>query len=159
MGDCILKLKDRKGDTARFVGRAATTPDPDDLVTFLTGKSYCGCSEYSTVEPGLVTTPKVVLATDNAANDADYKAVLAYKDMSEPSVPALRKLTISAPIKNAANGICTVLGDDTESIPAIPPAGGVGDGGNTIMTAWETALGATAGTFLFQSGGFIKLRR
>jgi len=66
---------------------------------------------------------------------------------------------LSAPDTSTANGICVVIESDTQAIPAIPPDGATGKGGNTIITEWETAMGAAAGTFKFISGGFIKVRR
>lgn len=159
MAETIMKLKDKKGDNGKFVGHADTAPAAADLLTFLTGKTYAGCAEYSTVTPGTPAAPKAVVATDVLNNDIDVKCVIVYKDISTPSNPATRKLIIPAPIINAIGGICIVETNDMKQVPAIPPSGGVGDGGNTIMTAWETALGASAGDFQFISGGLIKVKR
>jgi hypothetical protein len=157
--ECILKLKDRKGDFGRFSARGDTLPDSALLFAFLTGKTYAGCMEYSEVTPGVFGTPKIVVVDDVPNNDIDYKAVLSYKDYSVETNPVVRKLVISAPTVGSVTGICVVIEQNTQAIPAIPPDGVDGKGGNTIITEWETALGATAGTFKFLSGGFIKVRR
>jgi hypothetical protein len=159
MAQAILKIVDRKGDQGKFIGTGDVAPDAADLLTFFTGKSYAGCFEYSTVTPGTFTVPKPVVVTDVPNNDIDYKAVISYKDYTVPENPATRKLMISAPDTSTANGICCVIESNTQAIPAIPPDGATGKGGNTIITEWETALGVTAGTFKFLSGGFIKVRR
>jgi hypothetical protein len=159
MAETIMKLVDRKGDTGHFVGRGATAPDPVDLAAFLAGKTYAGCLEYSVVTPGVLGSPKVVVVTDVPNNDIDYKAVLVYKDLTVETNPVTRKLIFSAPDTSTANGICVVIEQDTQAIPAIPPSGAVGKGGNTIITEWETAMGATAGSYKFISGGFFKVRR
>jgi hypothetical protein len=159
MAETILKLTDRKGDKGMFVGKGATAPVASALVTFLTGKTYAGCVDYSTVTPGVLVAPKAVVATDVVNNDIDYKAVIVYKDNSVPTNPVTRKIMIGAPDTSTETGICSVLEQDTQAIPAIPPDGATGKGGNTICTEWETAVGATAGTFKFLSGGFFKVRR
>lgn len=159
MAETILKLVDRKGDTGRFSGRAEVAPSSTALLAFLQGKTYAGCFEYSTVTPGVFGTPKVVVVTDVANNDIDYKAVISYKDYSVESNPTTRKIQIDAPDTSTANGICVVVESNTQAIPAIPPDGATGKGGNTIITEWETACGVTAGTFKFLSGGFVKVRR
>jgi hypothetical protein len=156
--EVILKMTDRKGDQSRFTGRGDVAPAATDLVTFLNGKTYAGCVEYSEVTPGMLLAPKVVVDTDVANNDCDYKAVIAYKDFTVPANPKVRKLVIPAPDTSTANGVCVVIGEESQFIPAIPPDGATGKGGNTIITEWETALGVAAGTFKFISGGFIKLR-
>jgi hypothetical protein len=157
--ETIAKLKDLKGDSARFTARADSSPEIAAVITFLTGKTYCGCAEYSTVTPGVPASAKPVLQTDVIENDADFKAIINYKDMSTPANPVLRKCVVAAPILDEENGICTVLEGDTRAIPPIPPSGGVGKGGNTIVSELETMFGASAGDFQFLSGGFIKKRR
>jgi hypothetical protein len=157
--ETIAKLKDMKGDGARFTARADTAPAIASVITFLTGKTYCGCKEYSTVTPGVPAEAKPVLQTDVIENDSDFKAIINYKDMSTPANPVQRKCVIPAPILDEENGICTVLEGDTRAIPSIPPSGGVGKGGNTIVSELETMFGASAGDFEFLSGGFIKNRR
>lgn len=159
MAETIMKLVDRKGDQGQFVGRGATAPASADLLTFLSGKTYAGCQEYSQVTPGVLAVPKTVVVTDVANNDIDYKATITYKDYTVETNPTTRKIIISAPDTSTANGICVVIESDTQAIPAIPPDGAVGKGGNTIITEWETALGVPAGTFKFISGGFFKVRR
>lgn len=158
MAETIIKLVDRKGDAGRFVARSSTAPASSAVMTFLTGKTHCGANDYSTVTPGVLATPKVVIQTDVVENDVDYKAVISYKDLSIPSLPVTRKLVVDAPVLNQADGFCVVIESDKQAIPAIPPAGGVGKGGNTIVTEWETCLGVSAGTFRFISGGFIKTK-
>jgi hypothetical protein len=158
MAETLLKLVDRKGDKALFVARGDTAPTASLLATFLSGKTYAGCSEYSTVTPGVLGSPKVVVVTDVANNDVDYKATIIYKDFTVPANPKVRRLIIPAPDVSTANGICVVVESDTQAIPAIPPDGATGKGGNTIVTEWETANGVTAGTYQFLSGGFIKVR-
>jgi hypothetical protein len=159
MAETILKLVDRKGDTAQFVGRGDTAPTASALATFINGKTYAGCLEYSTVTPGVLGSPKVVVVTDVVNNDVDYKAVIVYKDLTVETNPKIRKIIMSAPDCSTANGFCVVMESDTQAIPAIPPDGATGKGGNTIITEWETAMGATAGTFKFISGGFFKVRK
>jgi hypothetical protein len=159
MAETILKLFDRKGDSGQFVGRGATAPTPSALATFINGKTYAGCIEYSQVTPGTLGTPKTVVVTDVANNDIDYKAVLTYKDYTVDTNPVTRKIIMSAPDCSTANGFCVVIESDTQAIPAIPPDGATGKGGNTIITEWETAMGVTAGTYKFISGGFFKVRR
>jgi hypothetical protein len=159
MAETIMKMVDRKGDQGLFVGRGATAPVATALATFLSGKTYAGCTEYSQITPGVLAAPKVVVVTDVANNDIDYKAVLSYKDFTVETNPSVRKLIIGAPDSSTANGICVVIESDTQAIPAIPPDGATGKGGNTIITEWEIALGVEAGTFKFISGGFFKVRR
>lgn len=159
MAEQILKMTDRKGDKGLFIGRGATAPVAASLVTFLNGKTYAGCIEHSAVTPNILAAPKVVVTTDVANNDIDYKAVLSYKDFTVETNPTTRRLIIPAPDTSTANGICVVFEADTQAIPAIPPDGATGKGGNTIITEWETALGVDAGTFKFLSGGFFKVRR
>lgn len=159
MAETIMKMIDRKGDQANFVGRGDAAPVATALATFLNGKSYAGCLEYSQVTPGVLGSPKVVQVVDTPSNDVDYKAVIVYKDFSVETNPKTRKIIIPAPDSSTANGICVVIESDTQAIPAIPPDGATGKGGNTIVTEWETAMGVTAGTFKFVSGGFFKVRR
>jgi hypothetical protein len=159
MAETILKLVDRKGDAGQFVGRDDDAPTASALAAFISGKTYAGCVEYTTVTPGVLGSPKVVVVTDVANNDIDYKAVIVYKDLRVETNPKVRKIIISAPDTSTANGICVVIESDTQAIPAIPPDGATGKGGNTIVTEWETALGASAGSFKFISGGFFKVRR
>lgn len=159
MADCIIKLTSKTGDKGKFTARADALPDEDNVMTFLVGYTYAGATDYSYVTPGVLTTPKAIETDAVDANDMDYKAIISYKDMSVPANPSIRKIVIPCPKKNVAGGICTVQGDEAEFIPATLPVGGTGDPGNTIVTNWETALGATAGDFVFLSGGFIKKKR
>lgn len=156
--ETIFKLKDRKGDSGQF--RAVSATDASTrIVTFLTGKSYAGGDEFSNVSTGVVASPKTVLAADVTENDIDFSAIIRFKDRSDPANLKTRTMSIPCPILNAENGICAVQSDEKLYIPAIPPDGGVGDGGNTIVTDIEVLEGATTGDYVFLSGVFEKTRR
>lgn len=156
--ETIFKLRDRKGDKGQFRARGADDRSTE-IVTFLTGKSYAGGDEYSNVETGIVGSPKTVLATDVVENDIDFSCIIIFKDRSDPVNIKTRTLSIPCPIINAIDGICARQGEDKLFVPAIPDAGEVGDGGNTIVTDIETMEGATAGDYQFVSGSFEKTRR
>jgi len=154
----ILKVTDVKGDKGKFQAKA----DADisaAMVTFLTGKSYVGGSSFSNVSTGVLGSPKPILQTAVEFNDLDVKAVIILRDMRDPENQLTRRLIIPAPIIDVENGICTVLAKDERQIPAIPPDGAAGKGGNTIASEYCTMVGATAGSFTFESGGFIKLKK
>lgn len=156
--ETILKLIDRKGDKGNFSAKGADDLSTE-IVTFLTGKTHCGGSYYSTVETGVLASPLTKLDTEVPNNDIDYKAVILLKNLSDPQNQTTKRVVIPAPIINVVNGICSVLSGEEAQIPPVPPAGGVGKGGNTIATEYETMVGATAGDYVFLSGGFIKNRR
>lgn len=156
--ETIVKTVDRKGDKGTFRCQAADDASTR-AITFLTGKSHVGADEYSNVTTGVVAEKKVVVETDVTENDIDFSCIIRFKDRSNPADIRVRSMAIPAPILNQENGICAVMSDEKLYVPAIPPDGSVGLGGNSIVTAIETLEGATAGNYVFISGSFQKTRR
>lgn len=152
----ILRLVGYKGDKSTF-GVDAAADVSDAIVTFLTGKTYAGGDEYSTIETGLADPALAIDPTPAEFNDMDVKAIISLKNRTDPTDMVSVRITISAPKIDVANGIATELTDEKRIIPATKAAGALGDDGNTIATQAETMLGLEAGDLKFMSGSFLKV--
>lgn len=152
----VLKLFDYSDDPGKFSAEGAADLSAA-MVTFLTGKTYCGCVEANNITRVVLGTPMIATGSDDLPfSDKDVKCTLTFKVIATGEII---RLSIPAPKTNidAASIYSDKSHGDRREVPMLKPAGEVGIDGSGLAAQVETMLGLAEGALKFESGSFTKV--